>query len=168
MQKIKEIFPRVLGPKLLPLTLMAPFSLALAVAFLGQLILAHAEDPVGLGSAVMALFGAIQGKAVTAVIVMHVFMILRTNEAIGFLGKLGLTGNGMRIAVAVLTTLGYVAEAWARSGNLGQAAIEGLFTSGGAMLLFDALNGNTKAVAEKQGEVVLASLVKAKVGKSLA
>lgn len=168
MQKIKEVFPKILAPKAIPLTLMAPLAFLFLLECLGLSMLARAEDPVGLGAAVMALFGAIKDKAVTAVVVMHVFQILRSNESIGLLGKLGVKGNGMRVAVALLTTLGYVAEAWARSGNLGQAAIEGLFTSGGAMLLFDAFKGEAQAVAEKQGEVVLTALVAKKVGKSLA
>lgn len=167
MQKTKTIYPRVISPKAIPLLLVAPLSLLLVFALAGQLILAHAEDLPGLGASVMALFQAIQGKAVTAVILMHVFQILRTNEAIGVLGKIGLSGKSLQLAIAVLTTLGYVANAWATSGNLGAAAIEGLFTAGGAMLIFDALKANTQVVAEKQGEVVVAAVVKAK-GKNLA
>lgn len=168
MQKIKTFYPRVLNQKAVPILLMAPFALLLAIALVGQFILAYAADePVGLGAAVMALFGAIQSKAVTAVIIMHVFQILRTNEAIGILGKLGLSGRGLQIAVAILTTLGYIANAWATSGNLGAAAIEGLFTAGGAMLIFDAFKANAQAVAEKQGEIVVAAVIQKKAGKAL-
>lgn len=143
------------------LLLMAPLACLFVMQFAGFFMLARAEDvPMDLGTAVMMLFTAIKDKAVTAVIVMHVFQILRTNQALGVLGKLGLSGKGMRIAVALLTTLGYVADAWARSGNIGQAAIEGLFTSGGAMLLFDAFKATTEAVAEKHAVGALAAVSK--------
>lgn len=133
---------------LFPLALMAPFAFLMILAIAGQGMLAMAEEPLPtLGASLMALFTAIQGKAVTAVILVHVFQILRSNEAIGVLGKLGLKGNGMRVAVAVLTTLGFVASAWATGMPLGQAAIEGLFTSGGAMLLFQAFKVETKEIA---------------------
>ena len=80
-------------------------------------------------------------------IAVAVIQILKTNEALGVLGKLGLKGNGLRVATALIVTLGYVAEAWARSGNLGAAAIEGLFTSGGAMLIFQAFKKEAEVVA---------------------
>lgn len=153
--------------KLIPLFLMLPLALVAVLAFLGQFMLAMAADEVPpLGMAVMALLGAIQGKAVTAVILVHVFQILRTNEAIGILGKLGLNGRGLQIAVAVLTTLGYVAQAWATSGNLGHAAIEGLFTAGGAMLIFDAFKASAAAVAEGQAVSLAAASAQKRSNKA--
>lgn len=99
--------------------------------------LAADEVPV-LGNSLMALFSALKDKATAAVIVVCVFQVLRTNEVVGVLGKLGLQGRGLQIAIAIITALGYVADAWARGANLLQAAIEGLFTAGGGMLIFNA------------------------------
>lgn len=145
--------------KLFPLALMAPFAGLWILSLLGYFFNAYAAEEVpALGASIMALFTAIQSKAVTAVVIMHVFTILRTNEALGILGKLGLSGKGMRVAVAVLTTLGYVANAWATSGDLGAAAIEGLFTAGGAMLIFDAF----KSTAAAAPAPVVAALAKKK------
>lgn len=145
-----------------PLALMAPFAFLLVLSFASHFMLAWAVDePLpSLGASLMSLFTAIQGKAVTAVILVHVFQILRTNEAIGILGKLGLKGKAMSVAVAVLTTLGFVATAWATGMPLGQAAIEGLFTSGGAMLIFNALKAEQEKAAIKQAAVVVATSVK--------
>ena len=136
---------------------MVPFLALVSITAFG------ADEPVGLGAGLMALFSAIQGKANAAVLVMCAIQILRTNEALGILGKIGLQGNAMRIAVAVLTTLGYVANAWVTSGNLGAAAIEGLFTAGGAMLIFQAF----KKESEKSGEVALSAAIQKK-SKNLA
>lgn len=137
MKKIKEVFPRILSKKSLPVALLALFPM-----------IALAAEPVpSLSQSLMALLGAIKDHAVAAVVIMHVFQILRSNEAIGILGKLGLSGKTLQVAIAVLTALGYVAEAYARGGNLVSAAIEGLFTSGGAMLIYDAVKNNTVAVA---------------------
>lgn len=147
--------------KLFPLAIMLPFAILAFFALVGQFMLAHAADEIPpLGASIMALFTAIKDKAVVAVIVMHVFQILRTNEAVGFLGKLGLSGNGMRLAVAVITALGYVANAWATGMPVLQALIEGLFISGGAMLIFDALKKNTENVAAEAATVTVAANVK--------
>jgi hypothetical protein len=147
--------------KLFPLALMLPFGMLMLFAMVGQCMLAFAADEAPpLGSSIMALFTAIKDKAVVAVIVMHVFQILRTNEAIGFLGKLGLSGNGMRVAVAVITALGFVANAWATGMPVLQALIEGLFVSGGAMVIFDALKKNTENVATETAAATVAANVK--------
>jgi hypothetical protein len=79
---------------------------------------------------------------------MHVFQILRTHEVFGILGKLGLSGKGMQVAVAIITAIGFCADAYARGGNIMQALIEGLFVSGGAMLIFDALKKTQEAQAQ--------------------
>ncbi len=146
---MKAIFSKLFSRRFFPLALMLPFAGFALLAFAGQGMLAHAEDAVpGLGVSVIALLNAIKDKAVASVLVMYVFQILRSNEAIGVLGKLGLSGGGLRVAVAVLTTLGYVANSWAQSGNIGQAAIEGLFVSGGAMLIYDAIKAGQTATVE--------------------
>lgn len=143
----------------IPFALMTPFACLCALSLLGHFMMAFAAEEVpALGASVMALFSAIQSKAVTAVVLMHVFTILRTNEAIGILGKLGLKGVGLQVVIAVLTALGYVAQAWATSGDLGAAAIEGLFTAGGAMLIFQAFKKTAENAAD--GSVTVASLGK--------
>lgn len=151
--------------KHLPFMLMAPLAALFLIHFVGLFMLANAADePVDLASAVLALFGAIKEKAVFAVVLMHVFKVLRTNESIGILGKIGLSGTGMRVAVAVLTVGGYVLNSYLINGNLGQAAIEGLFTSGGAMLLYDAFRASAVKVAVEHDEKLVAGLALKKVG----
>ena len=161
MQKIKTIYPRVLGrpSAQIPVLLMLPFALIVFAGFLGNLMLAYAEGEVpGLGQSVMGLFMAIKDKATAAVIAVAVIQVLKTNEAIGLLGKLGLSGNGLRVATALIVTLGYVAEAWVRSGNLGAAAIEGLFTSGGAMLIFSAFKKEVVTTVEDKAPAAVAAV----------
>jgi len=126
----------------LPLVLMFPFAFVMALAFAGNFMLAMAAEDQSLVSSLLALFDAIKGKAVAAVVIMHVFQILRTHEVLGVLGKIGLQGKGLQIAIAVITALGFVAEAYGRGANLFQAFIEGMFTAGGAMLVFDALKAD--------------------------
>ncbi len=106
---------------------------------------AYAADVVapGLGESVGALIASITTKAPFAVVLVAVFQILRTNEIMPILGKL--TGRYMQAAIAVLTTLGYVASAVVSGKPWGAAAIEGLFTSGGAMIIYDAFRAIPKA-----------------------
>lgn len=130
-----------------PTLCLLPF---LAVIFLqlgGLYGFAHADDGGGFGSAIMSLFGAIKDHASTAVIVMFVFKILTSHETYGLLGKIGLQGKSLQITVAVLTALGFVADAWAKGASIPQALIEGLFTAGGAMLIYDASKTATANVA---------------------
>lgn len=105
------------------------------------LSVAFAADGVvpDLLSSIMLLWKAIQENAGVAIILVPVFQILRTNEFLGVLGKLGLSGNAIRISIAVITALGYIVDAAAKGENLGKALITGLFTSGGAMLIYDAI-----------------------------
>jgi hypothetical protein len=90
-----------------------------------------------------ALIGSITSKAPFAVVLVAVFQFLRTNEMIGILGKLA--GKYLQVAIAALTALGFVAAAWARGESLGAAAIEGLFSAGGAMLIYDAIRNIPKS-----------------------
>ena len=96
----------------------------------------------GFAESVGALISSITTKAPFAVVLVAVFQFLRTNEMIGILGKLA--GKYLQVAIAVLTALGYVAAAWARGESIGSAAIEGLFTAGGAMLIYDAIRNIPK------------------------
>jgi len=105
--------------------------------FAGLAIAADAGAAPDLTSTILALWQAIQSHSGTALILVPVFQILRTNEMLGILSKL--TGRGMQIAVAVITTGGFVVDALAKGQSIGQAAIAGLITAGGAMLIFDAI-----------------------------
>lgn len=127
----------------LPLALMLPLFFLTAVNMAGFLILAHAAEPPTLGEALSELLGALKDKATTAVILVFVFQILRTHEFLGILGKLGVQGKLLQVAIAVITALGFVAEAWGRGAPIGQALIEGLFTAGGMMLIFDAIRSTS-------------------------
>lgn len=123
----------------LPLYLMLPFMVMVVFTGLSHMIpVALAADAPSLTDALLALIGDIKDKAVVAVVLVHVFQILRTHEVFGVLGKIGLQGKGLQIAIAVITALGFCVDAYAKNGNILQALIEGLFTSGGAMLIFDA------------------------------
>lgn len=92
-----------------------------------------------LGASLLALWQAIQNHAGTALILVPVFQILKSNPVMGLLGGLG--GKGMQIAVALITTGGFVINAWATGQSLGMAAVTGLFTAGGCMLIYDAFAG---------------------------
>lgn len=131
----------------LPALFMLPFAAVIFLGFLDNYMLAWADDAPVLGASFIALFDAIKNKAAAAVVIMHVFQILRTHEVFGLLGKIGLQGKGLQIAIAVITALGFVAEAYGKGANLGQALIEGLFTAGGSMLIYDAVKANAAAVA---------------------
>lgn len=164
MQKVKTVYPRVLGnERNIPILLMLPFMLIVFAGFLGNLMLAYAEGEVpGLGQSVMGLFMAIKDKASAAMIAVAVIQILKTNEALGVLGKIGLKGNGLRVATALIITFGYVAEAWVRTGSLnGAAVIEGLFTSGGAMLLFQAFKKEVVQTVEQKAPEAVAAVAMA-------
>lgn len=95
-------------------------------------------------ASIMQLLGAIQGKASVAVILVAVFQLLRTAPVVGILGKF--SGKYLQAIIAGVTALGYVAQAWATSGNLGAAAVEGLFTAGGAMLIYQAIRSIKSSV----------------------
>jgi len=99
---------------------------------------ALAADPTNpdVIPAIMALWAAIQAKASTSMILVPVFQILRSNQLMPILAKF--TGKWMRVAVAAITAGGYVAEAWAKGGSLGNALVTGLLVGGGAMLIYDA------------------------------
>ncbi len=128
----------------LPILLMAPFALLCVLTICSHLMAAAFADgtaPPAITDSLLALFNAIQGHATAAVVLMFVFQVLRTNEVIGILGKIGLAGKSLQVVVAIITALGYVFNAYATGGNLLQAAVEGLFTSGGAMLVYDAMAG---------------------------
>jgi len=127
----------------IPTLVMLPFAAVCLMIFCGQFGVAFAADAPPLGDSLVALLNAIKEKASAAVILVFVFQILRTHEVFGILGKLGLQGRGLQITIAVITALGFVADAYARGGNLMQAVIEGLFVSGGSMLIFDALKKTT-------------------------
>jgi hypothetical protein len=115
-------------------------SLRMMVVFMFAFVsYAMAADPAApnLTDSIMLLWKAIQDHSGTALILVPVFQILRTNESLGLLSKLG--GKGMQIAVALITTGGFIVNAWATGQSLGQAAVTGLFTAGGAMLIYNAI-----------------------------
>lgn len=94
-----------------------------------------AEAPA-LVPAIMALWAAIQAHSTTAVTLVPVFQILRSNELAPVLSKL--SGRYLQAVIAIVTTGGFIASAWAAGSSLGEALVTGLFTSGGAMLIYDA------------------------------
>lgn len=92
-----------------------------------------------LTETILNLIDAIKGNASIAVIVFAAIQVLKTNEVVGIIGKLGLQGNAVRVVVAVLTSGGYVAQAMMKGLSIWPALVEGLFTAGGAMLIFEAI-----------------------------
>lgn len=100
-------------------------------------LLAFAADAPDFAGSILAIWTAIQSHAGTALILVPVFQFLRTNEVVGILSKI--SGKYLQVVIAVLTVLGFVVDAWAKGQGLGAAAIAGLFTSGGAMLIFEAI-----------------------------
>lgn len=93
--------------------------------------------PVDFAAVVMALWQAIQNHASTALLLVPVFQLLRTSEVAPLLGWF--SGKYLQVVIAIITAIGFVINAWATGQALGQAAITGLFTSGGAMLIYDAI-----------------------------
>jgi hypothetical protein len=98
----------------------------------------------GFGESVSAIITSITTKAPFAVVLVAVFQLLRTNEVLPILSKL--SGIYCSIVIAAITVAGYVLNAYLGSHNLGAAAIEGLFTSGGAMLIYDQIRAIPKKV----------------------
>lgn len=115
-------------------------ALPAAIFMLAMPLMVFAADGAAapdLTAVILSLLNAIKDKAPVAVILVCVFQLLRTAPVLGILGKL--SGKYLQLAIAIITALGYVAEAWARGMSLGAAAIEGLFTAGGAMLIYTAI-----------------------------
>jgi len=98
--------------------------------------LAADEAAPALVPAIMALWAAIQTKASTSMVLVPAFQILRSKEIYGILEKI--SGNYLRAVIAIVTSGGYIVEAWSKGGSLVEALISGLFTAGGAMLIFQA------------------------------
>lgn len=88
-----------------------------------------------IGDALAQLFAAIKDHGSVAVIIMAVVQILKTNEVLGILGKV--SSKALPLIIAVVTTVGYVVAAVIAGKSWFQGAIEGLFTSGGAMLIYE-------------------------------
>jgi len=86
---------------------------------------------------IIALMEAIKNHGSVAVILVAVFQLLRTAPVVGVLGSV--TGKYLQVIIAVSTALGYIAVAAAQGKSWGVAAIDGLFTAGGAMLIYDAI-----------------------------
>lgn len=101
-----------------------------------------------LTSTILAIWKAIQDKSGVALILVPVFQLLRTHEVLGILSKL--TGKGMQLAVAIITTGGFVVDALAKGQNIGTAIIAGLFTAGGAMLIYDAIRSMKSSSTEQK------------------
>lgn len=104
-----------------------------------QAFAAGADSAPDLTASLLALWQGVQNHASTALILVPVFQILRTHEVLGLLGHL--SSKGMQIAVALITTGGFVVDALAKGQPLLQAAVTGLITSGGAMMIYDAIKG---------------------------
>jgi hypothetical protein len=113
--------------------------------FVGHAFAADAATP-DLMASILALWAAISSHATTALVLVPVFQLLRTHEVLGVLG--GLSGRWMQVVVAVITTGGFVVQALASGQGLAQALIAGLLTSGGAMVLFDAIRSIPPAAAK--------------------
>lgn len=143
----------------IPTLCILPFLAAIFLQFGALYGIAHADDGGGIGSAVMFLFTAIKDHASTAVIVMYAFKILTSHETYGLLGKIGLKGKALQLTVAVLTTLGFCAQAWAKGSSIPQALIEGFFTAGGAMLIYDASKAATTEVAAQTAAPMIVAAV---------
>lgn len=158
-----KTLPRLNPLKLgIPILLMIPFLLVIAMSLLGFFMLAHADGGVAapdLPTALTSLFGAITGHATAAVVIMYVFQVLTNHDVLGVLGKLGLQGKTLQIVIAVLTALGYVASAFVQKGDLVQALIEGLFTAGGAMLIYDSAKNGDAVNATAAANAVVAQAV---------
>lgn len=147
---------RIRSKNFLPVLFVLPMVFLIALQLFGSLILAHADAGPTLPDALLALFGDIQTHAIAAVVIMHVFEILKTHEVFGILGKIGLQGKALQVTIAVITAAGFVANAYAKGESVVQALIEGLFTSGGAMMIYDAYQNGAGAVATAQAQTVVA------------
>lgn len=90
-----------------------------------------------IGDALSNLFAAIKDHGSVAVLIMAVVQVLKTNEVIGILGKV--SSKFLPVIIAVLTTVGYIVGAVIAGKSWFQGAIEGLVTSGGAMLIYEAI-----------------------------
>lgn len=99
-----------------------------------------------LSAVLLALWGAIQNHASTAMILVPVFQFFRTGEIVGVLGKF--SGKWLQAIIAFFTAGGFVLDAYVKGQPLLQALVTGLVTSGGAMLIYDAIRDIKKPAAE--------------------
>lgn len=127
------------------------YTLPLLFVALFPLYAFAADESPALVPAIMALWAAIQTKASTSMVLVPAFQILRSKEIYGILEKV--SGNYLRVVIALVTSGGYVVEAWAKGGSLIEALIVGLFTAGGAMLIYNAFR-DMKAPATPATPVV--------------
>lgn len=93
--------------------------------------------PVDWVALLTQLYNAVTGHAGTAVVVMAIIQILKTAPVIGFLSKI--EGVYLQLSVAILTTVGFIVDAVIKGQSWGAAAVTGLFTAGGAMLIYDGI-----------------------------
>lgn len=110
-----------------------------AALFAGLFILtgmALADDAKPeLGKSIWDLIDAVKVGA-TAPIIVAAVQLLKTDLVGGLLSKLN--ANALRLVMAVATVAGNVAASAGSKGWLA-AAVEGLFMSGGAMLIYDTI-----------------------------
>lgn len=81
------------------------------------------------------LYSAFANHAGTAVVIVAIVQVLKTAPVIGFLSNV--EGKYVQLTVALVTTLGYIASAVVTGSSWTQAALTGLLTAGGAMLIYD-------------------------------
>lgn len=108
------------------------------VFFFAPLLAFAVDAPTDFLGIVLAIWNAIKNHAATAVILVPVIQLLKSHEVLGVLRKIGLQGRAMQVTVAILTVLGFVVDAVVQGQSWPAAAIAGLFTSGGAMLVYNA------------------------------
>lgn len=124
------------------LVFLSAICLFVGVNAFADVVTSAPTDP-DLTQSLLALWSAIQNHSGTALLLVPIFQILRTHETLGILSKL--SGKWMSVIVAVLTTAGFVVNAKIAGQSLLQAAITGLVTSGGAMMIYDAFKDMNSA-----------------------
>ncbi len=139
----------------LPVFLASSFAFLLAGSAFADGVAVTVTAPA-FGDALANLFAAIKDHGSVAVLVMAVVQVLKTNEVIGILGKV--SSKFLPLIIAVLTTVGYVVAAVIAGKSWFQGAIEGLVTSGGAMLIYEAIR--QIKVSEAASADVAAKVVK--------
>lgn len=120
----------------LPVFVLSVFIFLLARAAFADGVAVTVTAPA-FGDALANLFGAIKDHGSVAVLIMAVVQILKTNEVVGLLGKI--SPKFLPLIIGVVTTIGYVVAAVIAGKSWFQGAIEGLVTSGGAMLIYESI-----------------------------
>jgi hypothetical protein len=114
--------------------------------FAGVVFADGAMEAPDFTSSLLQVLDLVKEKAAIIPLLVAVFQLLKTAPVTSIIGKL--SGKYQQLIVAIVTTGGYVVHALASGQSTFSAVVEGLLTSGGAMLMYDAFRSIKKSEAQ--------------------